>query len=187
MDKQDGFFINNKLQSWSFPLKSHKKHLTQVKKTCGIWIPKGGGQSYGDSNFSFRGESIIFKTESTFILDVVNKKLRVSGAANIFETQNFLAKSYLSLPIVPGTMRATIGGCIASDVHGKNSHQLGSFGEHVTEIKLNNGSTTNKITPQDEEIWRATIGGQGLTGFITECVISLVKIKSKQLEQFLEL
>jgi len=73
---------------------------------------------------------------------------------------------------------ATVGGCIANDVHGKNHHGAGSFGQHVTEITLMRGEQATKITPEkDPELFRATVGGLGQTGVIVSAKLQLLACK----------
>jgi hypothetical protein len=69
-------------------------------------------------------------------------------------------------PVVPGTSHATIGGCIANDVHGKNQQTMGSFGHHIIYMKMANyGPLMDPCFP----LFQATVGGLGLTGKI-DCV-----------------
>jgi len=82
------------------------------------------------------------------------------------------------LPVTPGTQFVTIGGAIANDVHGKNHHRHGSFGDHIVHLTLAR-SDGQKIlcSPEHNSDWlAATIGGCGLTGIITECAIQLKSV-----------
>ncbi|PRY25093.1 decaprenylphospho-beta-D-ribofuranose 2-oxidase [Aliiruegeria haliotis] len=74
----------------------------------------------------------------------------------------FGAKGWLPT-ILPGTGFATVGGAIAMDVHGKNHHQKGSFGQHVVELTLHLPDGPRTITPEDP-LFAATVGGMGQTG-----------------------
>ena len=89
------------------------------------------------------------------------------------------------LKITPGTKLITIGGAIASDVHGKNHHLEGCFSECVEEFSLilpNNEIVTCSKT-KNTELFRATCGGMGLTGVILDAKIVLKKINSKYINQ----
>jgi len=79
------------------------------------------------------------------------------------------------LPVTPGTQMVTVGGAIANDVHGKNHHMVGSFGDHVRRLVLarTDGSVI-ECGPDLEPAWfAATVGGLGLTGVIVRAEIQL--------------
>jgi FAD/FMN-containing dehydrogenase len=80
-----------------------------------------------------------------------------------------------NLPVVPGTQFVTVGGAIANDVHGKNHHVVGTFGEHVRRLKLvrTSGETIECGPDERPDLFRATIGGLGLTGLIVEVELQL--------------
>ena len=87
------------------------------------------------------------------------------------------------VPVTPGTRFVTLGGAVANDVHGKNHHRVGTFGEHVKSLALERSSQgTIRIGPhQERELFAATVGGLGLTGIITEVELQLQQIPSSQL------
>jgi decaprenylphospho-beta-D-ribofuranose 2-oxidase len=84
--------------------------------------------------------------------------------------------------VVPGTANITIGGAIASDIHGKSHHKVGSFSNHLLEIKLLTSDGDLRVLHPDGEssqLFWATVGGMGLTGFIVEATINLRKVESE--------
>ena len=95
--------------------------------------------------------------------------------ANIVRT--FVPRGWF-LPTTPGTQFVTVGGAIAADVHGKNHHRVGSFGEHVVEFMLHLASGDAMRCARDEnpELFFATLGGMGLTGFVVDATIRLIRI-----------
>ncbi|MGH4023207.1 MAG: FAD-binding protein [Pseudonocardiaceae bacterium] len=84
----------------------------------------------------------------------------------------------LWVPVLPGTRQVTVGGAIAADIHGKNHHSAGSFGNHVRSIDLVTGDgTVTTLTPDDELFW-ATVAGMGLTGIIVRATVALKHTES---------
>lgn len=79
------------------------------------------------------------------------------------------------LPVSPGTQLVTVGGAIANDVHSKNHHMMGSFGDHVLRLKIvrTNGEIIDCGPESRAEWFAATVGGLGLTGIIVEAEIQL--------------
>ncbi len=87
------------------------------------------------------------------------------------------------LPATPGTQYASLGGCVAADVHGKNHHHAGSFGKYIIAFELITADHKKLLcTPKDHaELFWATIGGMGLTGIIGTIVLKLVPIASTEM------
>jgi decaprenylphospho-beta-D-ribofuranose 2-oxidase len=85
--------------------------------------------------------------------------------------------------VTPGTKFVTLGGAIASDVHGKDHHAAGTFGSHVRSLVLGlPDGTTRTLSPEatPDEFW-ATCGGMGLTGTIVEATVALRPIETSLL------
>lgn len=82
------------------------------------------------------------------------------------------------LPVTPGTKFVTVGGAIANDIHGKNHHRAGTFGCHVARFELLRSSGERLVCSPTEhaDLFRATIGGLGLTGLVTWAEFSLKRI-----------
>ena len=97
---------------------------------------------------------------------------------------NFLLIKGWFLKVTPGTKFATLGGCIASDVHGKEHHKEGCFSENLKTIKLIiNKKKMIKINRTNQpKLFKSTCGGMGLTGFITEAEIKCKKITSSSIK-----
>ena len=84
------------------------------------------------------------------------------------------------MPVVPGTSFVTVGGAIANDIHGKNHHKRGTFGNFVESFDLLRSNGEIKTCTQDQNLdyFSSTIGGLGLTGLIIKAKIKLIRIKS---------
>jgi decaprenylphospho-beta-D-ribofuranose 2-oxidase len=104
----------------------------------------------------------------------------VSAGVSIDDLLAILVPRGWFVPVTPGTRFVTIGGAIASDIHGKNHHRDGSFGTHVTQLRLMLADTTVvEIGPDhDPELFWATVGGMGLTGMILDATFELIPIET---------
>lgn len=147
-------------------------------------IPRGNGKSYGDSALSKNMLSSRYR-DHLIQLDTVNSTIQTQTGVTMDFLLRFLVPRGLFLPVVPGTKYISIGGAIASDIHGKNHHKEGTFTDHVKSFSLF-GSSGNKIVCSREnnaELFFATCGGMGLTGFIDDVEFSLRKIRSSRISQ----
>jgi len=147
-------------------------------------IARGMGRSYGDS----ANHSVVAQTKylDHFLeLDTVNGTLKAEAGLSLREILRVLIKQGWFLPVTPGTSFVTLGGAIASDVHGKNHHLSGTFGEHVLSMRVLLGSgevvTTSPLVLPD--LFHATCGGMGLTGVILDATIKLIPISSSKISQ----
>jgi len=153
-------------------------------KNQGPLIARGLGRSYGDSAI----HSVIAQTKylDHFLkLDTTNGTLKAEAGLSLREILRVIIKQGWFLPVTPGTSFVTLGGAIASDVHGKNHHLSGTFGEHVLSMTVLLGSgevvTTSPFVLPD--LFHATCGGMGLTGIILDATIKLIRISSSQISQ----
>ena len=158
--------------------------LTQLKNTTN-GIAYGMGRSYGDVCLNSNGISWQTRGLNRFIaFDQQTGKLRCESGLLLRDIQRLMIPRGWILPVTPGTQIVTVGGAIANDVHGKNHHRLGSFGDHVTHITLiRTDGNIIECGPQTNPDWfAATVGGLGLTGIITEVEIQLRPIQSAWLD-----
>jgi len=151
--------------------------------TQGTPLSRGLGRAYGDSalpasvggvvtNTTFADRLIAFDEETGILHAEAGLSLR-----EIFRV--FLPRSYY-VPVTPGTSFVTLGGMVAADVHGKGHHSAGTFGQHVTGLKMRVADDAVVwCSPQENsELFWATIGGMGLTGHILEVQVRLRKLTS---------
>ena len=142
-------------------------------------IAFGMGRSYGDVCLNPNGT--LWDTKSLDRLIHFNPEtgiLRCEAGVLLRDIQRLFIPRGWMLPVTPGTQLITVGGAIAHDVHGKNHHVLGSFGDHISQIKLlrTDGSLI-QCGPQELPDWfAATVGGFGLTGIIVEASIQLRQV-----------
>ena len=148
------------------------------------YIVYGMGRSYGDSALnenillSRRFNKILHFDEGRGII-VCESGVTLSEIIDIFLPRGWF------LPVVPGTKQITVGGAIASDVHGKNHHKVGCFSEFVVafELMLPSGEIVSCDRQQNQELFYATCGGMGLTGVIIAVTLLLQPIKSAYIRE----
>ena len=135
----------------------------------------GMRRSYGDAALNDGGRMIdMTKLDRMISFDPETGVLHVEAGARIGEIAALLAPRGWMPAVMPGTGFATIGGCIAQDVHGKNHHHMGSFGQHLISITLAQRGKTVEALPETA-LFRATCGGLGQTGIITAAKLQLIR------------
>ncbi len=143
-------------------------------------IIRGQGRSYGDAAISVNGLVVLSgKTNSLLSLDEGGLLDAQAGVTLEQILQAFVPRGWFP-SVVPGTKFVSLGGCIAADVHGKNHHRDGSFGEYVREFEiiLADGSHQTCSPAQNAELFWATLGGMGLTGIIMRASFQMSPIES---------
>jgi len=139
----------------------------------------GMGRSYGDVCLNPGGVLWNTTTLDRFIrFDESSGLLQCEAGLLLRDVQRLIVPRGWMLPVVPGTQLATLGGAVANDVHGKNHHVAGSFGDHVIEIVLMRTDGSRSVLHPGDARFAATVGGLGLTGVITELTLQLKRIKS---------
>lgn len=148
------------------------------------YISYGNGRSYGDSALA---EHMIHVLPQNYMLDFdeTTGVLHLQAGVLLSEILDVFAPRGWFLMITPGTKYITIGGAIASDIHGKNHHRKGCFSECVLSFRLMlaDGSIVECSRELNRELFRATCGGMGLTGIILDARVRLKKIESCFIEQ----
>lgn len=145
----------------------------------GSVIARGLGRSYGDSSLY---ESIQCSRYLDRFVEFNEATGAVTCSAGVSLDQiitTFLPRGWF-LPVTPGTRFVTIGGAIASDVHGKNHHIDGTFCDYVDglELLLGNGEVVTTAPTDKPDLFRATCGGMGLTGIILSARLKLRPVGS---------
>jgi len=139
----------------------------------------GNGRSYGDVCLNDKGTLLSTRGLDRFIaFDPASGVLECEAGVLLKEIiDQFLPCGWFP-PVSPGTAFVTVGGAIANDVHGKNHHRAGSFGNHVLEFELQRSDgRVLRCTPNMNREWfAATIGGLGLTGLIRKVKMQLRRV-----------
>ena len=147
-------------------------------------IARGLGRSYGDSSLA---PQLIDTSRLDHFLafDPDSGQLRCEAGVSLAQIlATFVPRGWF-LPVTPGTKYVTVGGAVASDVHGKNHHVAGTFCDHVMALRvaLPSGDLVECSPSVNPELFRATCGGMGLTGVIVEAEFRLHRIASAYIDQ----
>jgi FAD/FMN-containing dehydrogenase len=187
----DEGFVTQALSGWGrFPVERSRVYRPESRRQLAAilesraqpsFISYGLGRSYGDAPLNSRGGVICHTRLNRFLaFDAESGVLECEAGVSLAEIlQYFLPRGFF-LPVTPGTKFVTVGGAIAADVHGKNHHQDGAFGNFVLELKLltANGDTLSCSASENPEVFWATLGGMGLTGVILSAQLRLRRVES---------
>ncbi|MFT6433748.1 MAG: FAD/FMN-containing dehydrogenase [Candidatus Azotimanducaceae bacterium] len=145
------------------------------------YLPFGNGRSYGDTCLNGLGVVLDSQHQNHIIdFDVEAGTVTCESGVTFAELIDLCVPKGWFLPVSPGTKFVTVGGAIGNDVHGKNHHKRGTFGCHVMEMEIlrTDGSITHCSASENTLLFNSTIGGLGLTGYISWAKFSLIPVKS---------
>lgn len=148
-------------------------------------IARGNGRSYGDAAIGTDVTLDMLPLDRMMAFDPETGLLKAEAGVLLSEVIDaFLPRGFFPV-VVPGTRYVSVGGAIAADVHGKNHHRDGSFGDHVEALTLVTG-TGEVITASRQEnadVFFATTGGMGLTGTILDATFRLRRVETGWVRQ----
>jgi FAD/FMN-containing dehydrogenase len=150
------------------------------------FLPFGNGRSYGDSCLTAIGSHVDMRSLNSIIaLDLTTGVLTAEPGVILGDLIAQLHGTGWFPAVVPGTQFVTLGGALANDIHGKNHHGKGTFGNHIVSFKLarSDGSVRLCSRADHPELFAATIGGMGLTGIVIELTMQLAKISAHAVRQ----
>ncbi|VAW44724.1 Putative oxidoreductase [hydrothermal vent metagenome] len=166
----------------------HATHLHKipdfVTQNDNELIARGLGRSYGDSALA----QTTLNTQSLNHLldfDIETGIVHCSAGISLAEMLKVFVPKGWFLPVTPGTQFVTVGGAIASDVHGKNHHLDGCFSQHLINLTLcvASGECITCSPTEHRELFLATCGGMGLTGIIVSATLKLIPVESAFIEE----
>ena len=156
------------------PERAHALTTLAAERPCPA---VGARRSYGDACLNDGGRVILTdRLDRVLAFDPEAGTLTAEAGTRLGDLARLLAPRGFLPPVLPGTGQATLGGAIAMDVHGKNHHHAGSFGEHLAEITLATAEGPRVLQPNDP-LFRATVGGLGQTGPILSARLRLTRTK----------
>ncbi|CDQ43569.1 FAD-binding oxidoreductase [Mycolicibacterium neoaurum] len=149
--------------------------------TRGI-VARGLGRSYGDH--ACNGGGIVVDMTPLNRIHSISSETAIAdvdGGVSLDQLMKAALPFGLWVPVLPGTRQVTVGGAIGSDIHGKNHHSAGSFGNHVRSLDLLMADgEVRTLTPDGDtsELFWATIGGNGLTGIVIRARIAMTRTET---------
>ncbi len=147
---------------------------------AGAFLPFGNGRSYGDSCHNGAGALADARGRAAIqAFDPETGLVDAEPGVMLHQIIDHCAPHGWFLPVTPGTRFVTLGGAVANDVHGKNHHRRGTLGCHVEALTLVRSDGVHHLSRDgDDPLFAATIGGMGLTGFITHVQLRMMKVGS---------
>ncbi|TIK66000.1 FAD-binding oxidoreductase [Stenotrophomonas maltophilia] len=162
-----------------------RRSLLPLPPEGGTVLPHGNGRSYGDSCLNPGATLLTSRALDRFIdFDPATGIVRCEAGVTLADILDIALPRGWFLPVTPGTRYATVGGAIGNDVHGKNHHRAGTFGHHVRCLELlRSDGLRQQLSPADDSgLFAATVGGLGLTGFITWAELQLRRVPGPWIE-----
>lgn len=142
---------------------------------------RGAGCSYGDASCNDR-QLLIELSEFNQLRewDAASGRIRVQPGVTLEQLWKKTLPDGWWPPVVTGTMRTTVGGCLAMNTHGKNNWKVGGFGEHVAEFELLtvDGSLLTCSPFENSDLFEAVIGGLGLLGIVVSATLQLKPVET---------
>lgn len=179
--------MRDKITNWSkYPIVEadifNYKFENQLKpiliKSEGV-IVRGNGRCYGDASLN---NNIISSLSFNRIIDLNEKEgiINCQAGVTLDKLLEVLVPKGWFLPVTPGTKFISIGGAVASDVHGKNHHKEGSFSQYIIDMRVmtHAGEILHCGPSNNQDLFQCTIGGMGLTGIILDVKFKLKRIES---------
>jgi FAD/FMN-containing dehydrogenase len=151
--------------------------------TRGAVLSRGLGRSYGDSSLPPPSHPTAANTtlaDRILSFDETTGRLRAESGLTVLELNRLFVPRGFFVPVSPGTQFVTLGGMVAADVHGANHHVAGCFGAHVEGLRMRvaDGRIVECGPEREAELFRATVGGMGLTGHVLEVAFRMKRIPS---------
>jgi FAD/FMN-containing dehydrogenase len=158
---------------------------SKIASSSSPGLAHGMGRSYGDACLNPNGTLwMMTGLDHLMAFDEASGRLVCEPGVLLRDIQRVFVSRGWMLPVTPGTQLITVGGAIANDVHGKNHHVFGSFGDHVKRIRLlrTDGEIIECGPEMSADWFSATVGGLGLTGVIVEVELQLRRVASPWLQ-----
>lgn len=168
-----------------YPVQSAKQ-IVRPENYAGLEVStpvcvRGLGGSYGDAALNKNGQIILTERLDRFLeFDEKQGIICVEAGISLSKILDIIVPRGWFFPVTPGTSNVSLGGCVATDVHGKNHCYAGSLGQHILALELITAQGERVICSPEvlPELFWATVGGMGLTGIIGTVTLKLKAIAS---------
>lgn len=190
--------MNGRLLSWGryprLPQQAHPVHWPDdIASSANAAAASGRGTLAYGMGRSY-GDSCLAASDHVVSTQAMDRMLAADWSMGIVRAQSGMTLDTLIRialprgwfpPVTPGTRYVTLGGAVANDVHGKNHHVHGTFGRHLRGLALwrSDSGTHHCSLEHDSDLFRATVGGLGLTGIVLEVELQLRRVYSSDLQQ----
>ncbi len=172
------------LTGWgNYPRVHGRQRLSEdlEASTEGVVLTRGLGRSYGDASLPPAGDQIVAGTslaDRLLSFDLERGLVRAEAGVTLMRLNRLSLPRGWFTPVTPGTHWVTLGGMVAADVHGKNHHVAGCFGEHVQALRMRlaDGRIVECSEANERDLFRATLGGMGLTGHVLEVAFRMARV-----------
>ena len=154
----------------------------QLAKKLGLTVAaRGTGLSYNDVSLN-SGGIVLDMTGMDQILewDPASGVVRCESGVTLEQLWKRVEPDGWWPPVVSGTMKSTLGGCLAANIHGKNNFKAGTIGEHVVEFTamLPTGALVTCTPKKNADLFHAMISGLGMLGVFTTVTMKMKRIHS---------
>jgi FAD/FMN-containing dehydrogenase len=148
-------------------------------------IARGNGRSYGDASLGQGLTLASAKLDRMLAFDPATGTLTCEGGVRLSDIIAAMLPRGWFPTVTPGTKFVTVGGMVASDVHGKNHHGAGSFCDHLDwiDLAIGDGQVRRCSHAENPDLFAATCGGMGLTGVVLRACFRLLPVETSRIRQ----
>jgi decaprenylphospho-beta-D-ribofuranose 2-oxidase len=182
--KLSGWGLYPQIETQVIQPRSLDELIKEVKST-NSFIPRGQGRAYGDSALNDKCVLSTVRLNRMIAFDDMTGVLTCESGVTIDDVLSVFVPRGWFIAVTPGTRFISLGGAIASDVHGKNHHKVGSFSSCVRrfDLLLSSGDIVKCSRDENADLFEATFGGMGLTGVVTRVELMLDQVESAYVRQ----
>ncbi len=160
--------------------------IFDLARESGLKIaPRGAGRSYNDA--ALKGGGIVLDLSLLRCVQAWDSEkgiLRAQPGLTLEALWQFILPDGWWPPVVSGTMKTTLGGCLGMNVHGKNNFKMGTIGEHILEFDaiLPNGKEVTCSPKKNKDLFYSMISGMGMLGIFTSITMQMKRVYSGLVE-----